>query len=88
MFVERLLSSQSPIITPFSQEECGSLLDLLNRFDSSSSLVSTYIYALTKKHILDDKNRQVDPTIQTRVIAKILLRVGELPFFCMEQWAD
>jgi hypothetical protein len=35
----------------------------------------------TKKCMLDDKNRQADTAIQTRIIAKILLRVGELPFF-------
>ncbi|KAK2463729.1 hypothetical protein APHAL10511_004222 [Amanita phalloides] len=55
---ERLLPSQSPIPAPFSQEECGTLLDLLNRFD-------------------DDKNRQVDTAIQTRTIARILLRVAQ-----------
>ena len=48
LFVERLLPSQSPILAPFSQEECGTLLDLLNRFDSSYSLLSSRIYMLTQ----------------------------------------
>ena len=30
--------------------------------------------------MLDDESRQVDTAVQTRTIARILLRVGELPF--------
>ncbi|KAF8625005.1 hypothetical protein AX15_005599 [Amanita polypyramis BW_CC] len=55
---ERLLPSQSPIPAPFSQDECATLLDLLNRFDN-------------------EQNRQVDTAIQTRTIARILLRVAQ-----------
>ncbi|KAF8329904.1 hypothetical protein F5887DRAFT_896488 [Amanita rubescens] len=55
---ERLLPSQSPIPAPFTQEECGTLLDLLKRFD-------------------DDKEGRVDVAIQTRTIARILLRVAQ-----------
>ena len=39
-----------------------------------------HIY-ISNKRTPDDNNREVDTAIQTRTIARILLRVGELTFF-------
>ena len=40
-----------------------------------------HVYICSNKQTLDDKSRQVDVAIQTRTIARILIRVGELlPF--------
>ncbi|KIL57234.1 hypothetical protein M378DRAFT_88160 [Amanita muscaria Koide BX008] len=58
---DRLLPTESPIPAPFTQEECSTLLDLLNRFDADQNKA----------------NLQVDVAIQTRTIARILIRVAQ-----------
>ncbi|KAF8633517.1 hypothetical protein AX17_004430 [Amanita inopinata Kibby_2008] len=56
---DRLLPLQSPAPAPFSQEECATLLDLLRRFDKKDR----------------GSNLQIDMGIQTRTIARVLIRV-------------
>ena len=56
---ECLLPSQSSIPALFSQQERGSLLDLLNQFDSTSPYLFSDIYML--KCILNDKTDE--PTL-------------------------
>ncbi|PFH45166.1 hypothetical protein AMATHDRAFT_78084 [Amanita thiersii Skay4041] len=55
---DRLLPLHHPVPAPFTQEECTTLLDLLNRFDNKKS-----------------SNLNVDIGIQSRTIARILIRV-------------
>ena len=73
--IERLLPTHRAVPAPFTQEECQELMTLIRSFGGAyqTSFCNRYTYETTDDH--DDHGTQ------TRIISRVLLRVGQSILF-------
>jgi hypothetical protein len=71
---DRLLPSPHPSLPPFSQEECQELLKMLHSFDREPSHSDSRLFDI---HAILDLSAQTVSVVRTRVVSKVLVRVGK-----------
>jgi len=72
---DRVLPSHRGIPPPFTQEECQELRGILKSFNPGGFRLRLPVENFSQSSVLE--NEQGDNGIQTRIIARILIRVGE-----------
>ena len=73
--LDRLLPTPHPSLPPFSQEECQELLTLLRSFSREYPYCNRWLLDIHLISLLDVSAQTVS-IIRTRVVSKVLLRIG------------